>query len=588
MLQHLPVYLLGFGLISLVAVPALALSPALLSPAAPSTTKQAPSFDRPDRPPSLEPLPEPQLPPTLPPVEEVLPAPEPIEQAPPELPVERVPDTITVERFEFEGNTAISNEALSEVVQEFVSVPITISQLYEARSRITQVYVEAGYVTSGAYIPPQRLQDGVVLVQIVEGALEAIRVEGTERLNPRYITSRLERAATPPLNSARLFEALTLLQLDPRIEDLRAELSVGPQFGTSLLTVEIVESDTFTPYLRLDNDRSPSVGSFRQRIGLTELNLRGFGEVIDVNYSRTDGSDALEGTLQTFLNARNGTLEISAGISQSEVIEAPFDDLNLESEANFFELTYRQPLIQTPTRELALGVTATRQENRSIFDLPDELGGAIPVTLRGADDNGRTRVSALRFFQEYTNQDRRQVFAVRSQFSLGLDVLDSTVNDDGRPDSRFFAWRGQTQYVRLLGEDILLSLRADLQLASESLLSLEQFGLGGRQSVRGYRQDVLLTDNGLLASAEIRIPIVRVRDINGILQVAPFVDFGTGWNSELENPDPNTLAGGGLGLLWQMDQISARLDWGIPFVEVETSDRTLQENGIYFSVGVGF
>jgi hemolysin activation/secretion protein len=209
----------------------------------------------------------------------------------------------------------------------------------------------------------------------------------------------------------------------------------------------------------------------------------------------------------------------------------------------------------------------------------------------GADEEGKTRVSALRFAQEWTQRSRRDVFSARSQFSVGLDLFDATVNDR-EPDSRFFAWRGQLLYLRLLGEATgdpavgpTLLLRSDIQLAASSLLSFEQFGYGGQATVRGYRQDVLLTDNGIVASAEARLPIARFPGVRGVLQLAPFIDFGAGWNADGNNPSTNTLVGAGLGLLLEMgDNFRARLDWGIPLVDIDSGNRTWQENGVYFQL----
>jgi hemolysin activation/secretion protein len=177
------------------------------------------------------------------------------------------------------------------------------------------------------------------------------------------------------------------------------------------------------------------------------------------------------------------------------------------------------------------------------------------------------------------------VIALRSQFSLGLDAFDATVNESS-PDSRFVAWRGQGQWVRQLAPDTLVLVRSDLQFADRPLVALEQFSLGGIDSVRGYRQDTLLTDNGLLFSAEARLPILRVRRIDSLLQLTPFVDVGTAWNrSGRPDPDPGTLAGIGLGLRWQTrDRLTARLEWGIPLVSIESSKRSWQENGVYFSI----
>jgi hemolysin activation/secretion protein len=102
--------------------------------------------------------------------------------------------------------------------------------------------------------------------------------------------------------------------------------------------------------------------------------------------------------------------------------------------------------------------------------------------------------------------------------------------------------------------------------------------------VRGYRQDALLTDNGAIASAELRIPVYRQNWFG--VQVIPFVDVGTAWNSgDGDNPDPNTIAGAGLGLQLDFgDRLRARLDWGYPLIDSPSRDRTWQENGFYFSI----
>lgn len=146
------------------------------------------------------------------------------------------------------------------------------------------------------------------------------------------------------------------------------------------------------------------------------------------------------------------------------------------------------------------------------------------------------------------------------------------------------------QWVRLLAKDTLLLLRGDMQFADRPLVPFEQFGLGGQESIRGYRQDALLKDNGIFASAEVRIPIVRFSRNKSLLQVAPFIDFGTAWNrsgreSTSSNSDPNTLVSAGLGLRLQLeDRLSARFDWGIPLVSVSGDKDSLQENGLYFSI----
>jgi hemolysin activation/secretion protein len=533
--------------------------------------------------PSRQDLPEPQLP-QLPSPDQLLPG-----QTPSVGPGDSpdAPAMVRVERFQLEGVSerafsSADRKTLEDSLAELTGRELTFAELLQARSLVTQFYVDRGYVTSGAFIPPQTLDNGVVIIQVVEGTLEDINVSGLERLQRSYVRDRLRLAARTPLNVDRLLEGLQLLQLDPLIGNISADLQAGTQPGTSVLEVTVREADTLNTQFSFNNARSPSVGSFRRQVQLTQANLFGFGDEISAGYSNTDGSDGFDLSYSLPLNPRNGKLRLAAGFTDSRVIEDPFDQLDITATSRYYELSFRQPIVQTPGEELALGLTFSRQESQTELGIND-IG---PFALSpGADDQGRTRVSALRFFQEWTQRDSRQVLAARSQFSLGLDAFDATVNDSA-PDSRFFSWRGQGQWVRLLAPDTLLLVRGDVQLADRDLLPLEQFGLGGQESVRGYRQDALLTDNGALLSTEVRIPILRLgRRNRGVVQIVPFIDFGTAWNNKGDDPEPNQLVGTGLGLLWrQGNNFTARLDWGIPLVDVDSNKRTWQENGLYFSV----
>ena len=322
------------------------------------------------------------------------------------------------------------------------------------------------------------------------------------------------------------------------------------------------------------------MGSWRRGIRITEGNLFGWGDRLFGEYVNTDGSDAIDLSYSVPITSSNTTVNIRGGITSTEVTEEPFDRADIEGDSYNLEFGVRQPVFRTPTKEVAISLTGTRQESNT------EVQGQNFALSPGADDSGETRISALRFAQEYTNRTLQDVFAVRSQFSIGLNVYDATDNEDPLPDSQFFAWRGQGQYVRRLGRNNLLVLRSDLQLSTTNLVPLEQFSVGGIQSVRGYRQDALLTDNGFFTSAEVRLPVLTAQSVEGVLSVVPFFDFGIGWNDESnDNPEENVLLGLGVGLQWQMgDTLNARIDYGIPLTDVQDSDRTLQEDGVYFSV----
>jgi hemolysin activation/secretion protein len=175
------------------------------------------------------------------------------------------------------------------------------------------------------------------------------------------------------------------------------------------------------------------------------------------------------------------------------------------------------------------------------------------------------------------------VLAARSQFSSGLDALGATVNNTGT-DGRFFSWLGQFQYVQSLGNDVIVA-RVATQLTGDSLLPLEQFSIGGVDTVRGYRQNQSVGDSGVVGSLEVRFPVVRQPKGIGEIQLVPFFDIGRVWNSNGDITKPRTLLSTGLGLRWQLnDSLSARFDYGVPLNRIKRAESSLQDQGIYFSL----
>jgi hemolysin activation/secretion protein len=517
----------------------------------------------------------PKSPPKLPPANELL-NPGKLEPGNPQ-PSQNLGDgDFFVKSFQVEGSTIFSQRQLAEVLKPYTNQRLSLAKLFQARSAITQLYLNRGYLTSGAVIPRQTLNDDVVKIQVVEGELEAVNISGLGRLQPDYVRSRIALATQKPLNIPRLLDALRLLQLDPLIGNLSAQLISSSRFGLNVLEIEIQQADSFSSQITLDNSRSPSVGSFRRRFQVTEANLLGLGDSLSVGYSQTNGSNGLDFSYTLPVNPHNGTLSFSSGSAANNIIEKPFKRLDIASNSRYYDLSFKQPVIQTPTENFRLGLSLSQRESETSL-----LNSPYPLSV-GANAKGETRVSAVRFFQEWTSRNNRQVIAARSQFSFGIDAFDATIND-AAPDSRFFTWRGQAQWVRLLSPSTSITLQGDIQLADRNLLSTEQFALGGLGSVRGYRQDLLLADNGVLLTAEVSVPVWAKS--KSTLHLVPFFDIGTAWNSGGKNPlTNNTLAGVGLGLELASDRIIARLDWGLPLVSVDSRDRTWQESGLYFSI----
>jgi hemolysin activation/secretion protein len=498
-----------------------------------------------------------------------------------QLPVSPQPDTPTpsnlrfrVQEIEVLGNTVLREE-IAKLIHAYENRDVTFDDLIALRSAITQLYVDNGYVTSGAFLPNNQVLDqGIVKIQVVEGQLERIDISGLRHLQDGYVRKRLERATQTPLNRQQLEQALQLLQLNPLIARVNAELTAGSVPGRNVLRVQLQEAPAIHGGIVLDNNQSPSIGSIQGSVFVSHDNLLGLGDRFSAEYGRTEGLNLYDLSYSLPLNANDGTLTLRYGNNSSRIVDEIFRDLSIKSKTRTFSIGLRQPLVRTPKTEFALGLALDLRRSQT-FLLND-----IPFSFSQGAENGESKVTVLRFSQDWVDRAPNRVLAARSQFSLGLNAFDATVNDTGT-DGRFFSWLGQFQWVQQVSPRLILLTRTAAQLTPDSLLSLERFSLGGVGTVRGYSQNQLVTDNGVLGSVELRIPLTK--DPN-VLQIAPFVDIGKGWNRQATDLD-SLLVGIGIGLEWRpSSSLDFRVDYGIPLKLVSDRGHSLQENGLYFSL----
>ncbi|MGH7232292.1 MAG: BamA/TamA family outer membrane protein, partial [Nitrospiraceae bacterium] len=163
-----------------------------------------------------------------------------------------------------------------------------------------------------------------------------------------------------------------------------------------------------------------------------------------------------------------------------------------------------------------------------------------------------------------------------------------------------FSWLGQAQAVKQFGEHLLgmqLLGRINLQFTNSPLFPQEQIALGGRFSVRGYREVTLLRDNIYLASVESRFPLLRRASGEPIVQFAQFIDVAHGWNlgqnrafaTSLPAQSQDTLASVGVGLRWNIlpkDRASFEVYWGQQLNHVPRVGNTIQDHGVHLGIVV--
>jgi hemolysin activation/secretion protein len=538
-----------------------------------STGTAAQPFSVPQKRPSEEPL-------ETPPLEEQPASP------PLQLPDIRLPpppaglpavSAVYVKQIKLTGNTVFSDQELSALTGAYQGRRITANELQRLRYELTLYYVNNGYINSGAIIPDQTVEDGVVTIRIIEGRLNEIDVSGNRRLRDSYIRDRAGLGAGPPLNIKRLGSALQILQQNPRIEQINGRLEPGAEKGDSILRVDVREARAYELWLDANNYQPPSVGGYQGSVRGIHRNLTGFGDTLLLVYSGADGLTEWDVDYTLPISARDTELRLGYTYIDSKVVEDPFDVLDIENTEQTFSLGLSHPLVKTVNRTFSLALLLDKRESKSHL-----LGE--PFDFTPAAENGETDITVLRLSQEWSLRQRSQVLAARSLISKGVDWLDATVNERPR-DGRFSAWLGQLQWVRRIGaRGNRLLVRADAQWTPHALPSMEQFTVGGRYSVRGYRENRLVTDKGLVGSVELRIPLWRGG--NGVeINLAPFVDYGWAGNNNSAQTNPDHIGSVGAGLRGALTKrLLYEVYYGYAFQDFDDANEDIQDDGLSFNL----
>lgn len=488
------------------------------------------------------------------------------------------------------GSSALSQTDLETILKRFQTPRLTLDILEQIADAITLLYIERGYVTSRA--EPEKIENGIGQITVIEGYISAIEVENRHRLNLSYICDRIQLGISVPVNRNKLETQIKLLKADPLLSNVEASLRASPpdtrEPGGSIVSVRVDESKAFSLSVGADNYSPPVVGSERIGAVANYRNLTGLGDTTGIAYynSTTNGARTLDFNYRIPINPKNGTIQLRVAPSRSKITEPEFTRLGIRGNNDLYEISYRQPITRSVEKEFALSLGFTIQNGQTfVFN---SIPFPIPPFGFGPDENGNSRTRVIKFGQEYISRDPSGAWGLRSQFSFGLSLLNATRNDAPIPDGQFFSWLGQVQRIQRLGNNHLLIAQADLQLTPDSLLPSQQFIIGGGQSIRGYRQNVRGGDNGFRISLEDRIIIGRDKAGLPKLQLAPFAEVGTVWNHP-GNPNrlsnETFLAGAGLGIIWEPTPgVLMRLDYGVPLIKLTDQGNNLQDRGFYFSV----
>jgi hemolysin activation/secretion protein len=466
-----------------------------------------------------------------------------------------------VEHVEFTGNSKIDTPTLHALVADTEGQSITLPQLGELATRVTDYYHAHGYPLARAIIPAQTMQSGVVRIEIIEARYGKVGLDNRSRVSDSLLQATLGGLQSGMVvTQAQMDRSLLLLSDIPGIA-VNATLKPGAAVGTSDLQVNTSSAPSVTGSMTLDNDGSSYTG--RERLGATVnvidplhhgdvLSVSGLSSGSRLNYGRLAYDTLLNG-MGTRLGAAYSALDYKLG--------GPLSSLAAHGNAQVASLWTKQPLIRSRNLNLY------GQIQYDHLQLNDDIDTSAIQTKRHLDNvtaslSGDVRDGLLTGAVNTWN-------ASWTYGHVGFDNADAQSNDAATANTQggFSKWNLSAARLQSLGSDDALYLSVAGQWASGNLDPSQQMIAGGPNSVRAYDIGAVSGDVGYLVTAELRHTLRTTW--HGQWQVVAFVDsehvivnqtvFAAGTNSA-------TLNGLGVGLNWAgPDRLSANAYVAAPF-----------------------
>ncbi|MBS0331258.1 MAG: ShlB/FhaC/HecB family hemolysin secretion/activation protein, partial [Proteobacteria bacterium] len=308
-----------------------------------------------------------------------------------------------------------------------------------------------------------------------------------------------------------------LLAEDPAMRTVNAELRPGAHPGEASLALSVYPQDRYDLYATFANDRSPSVGGERLSLGGSMRNALTAGDLLagEIGVTGEDGGLYDAALSYAFPLAGPRTMgSLRAAYDDAVVVDSKLKPLDISARDRMVEggLTHKlidDPLLPDPDQDgrwrpaQSLTVGAFVVWRQSTIYLFGERFSFAPGEV-----DGRADYTALRLTADYVRRNVDQAFAASFTGTFGLDGTRSQVTGVTNPQPDYHAALAQLNYARRLST-AGLELRARLagQWTDGVVYAGERFSAGGEYTVRGYRENLLLADRGLIGSLELAQPV---------------------------------------------------------------------------------
>ncbi len=450
-----------------------------------------------------------------------------------------------VHSFRFVGNTVFPAQRLKRVIERYLDLELNLYDLNVAADAVTEFYHDRGYSLARAVIPPQRVEDGVVTIAVVEGRVGKVLFSGNKSYTDGYLQLRLAQMPPGSLVAADRMERSLLLLNDLPGFKARATLAPGAEFGTSDILVK-VEEKPIAMTMTIDNFGSKETGRKRADAGLEFNNPLGIGDQLTLRGVATEQKLIKFGKLGYSLPLNADGMRLAASYSESRYdVAGDFAALGLSGTSRVTEVTVLYPMTRSRghNETLSFGVKNT-QLVQNTFTV----------------ETSNTRIPMLSFGYVF-NRIGEDASVSNLSTQIASNLRRNTYGT--RQDAQRFRLELDGNYLLPLDRKWDVYLRGAIAFSPDKLPDSEKYSIGGPGSVRAYRVSELRGDSGAQATLEFRRSVTLgsmpgsvsfFGDSGRVVYKAP--GFADGWQS---------ISAWGTGLsVYPTRQVAVKIEAAIP------------------------
>lgn len=458
--------------------------------------------------------------------------------------------TFQLSKVQVDKSRVLAAEDVGRITAKYEGTDVSISQLYDMVEQINKLYEEQGYITCRAYLKPQRIENGVVLISLLESSIGQVEIVGNANTDKDYILDRIplkkgEISSINKLNKDILrFNSTTDAQL-------RIALKAGQEEGTTDYNIQVWEPKKTGWNIFSDNMGSDSSGRYRLGLFYTDRSFSGLRDSLSLGTVFSKGTKAFSGSYSYPLGHSGTRLNLSYSTNRVDQIKNA-DRQKVVGRAQSYSIGITQPWIVTDRYRSELSLEYGHQTSKSDLEIV-QSGTKFAIV----DDTIVNWTLGLAM----TNYGSDSVFYQKHSLTRGQSNHVQLYVSNNSQD--FTLYKLSAFYQKSYASGNQLSFRADGQYSfKDNLISSRQYSIGGMYSVRGYQESYMSGDGGLNLSAEYTVPLSKDRRLQGFC----FLDYGRVFGKAAEvNGHDRQLYSTGIGFKAAIGRdVSGVLTIGVP------------------------